>query len=191
MKETNKKCILCDRKSFARQLCHKHYTRWKRGAVIDRLGGSFTHYNKDEIRSNKCKVESCVRNIGESGSSGLCSVHYQRLQKHGDVQENKPIKKIHDVPYKDRDGYLIFKNKYQHREVMEKHLGRKLTKKENVHHINGQREDNRIENLELWSTIQPRGQKVSDKIRYALEIIKLYGKQPNKYENDDHGRITG
>lgn len=62
----------------------------------------------------------------------------------------------------------------EHRKVLSDFLKRPLLRTEQVHHKNGNRADNRIENLELWSTSQPSGQRVKDKLKWAHEFINIY-----------------
>jgi hypothetical protein len=62
----------------------------------------------------------------------------------------------------------------EHQVVMEKMIGRQLLPGESVHHKNGVRHDNRPENLELWVTSQPSGQRTADLVVWAKEILQKY-----------------
>lgn len=126
----------------------------------------------------RCKLHGCEK---PRRAYGWCSMHFERVRKYG---VPGPVESHHrpgewrptDAGYMNR--WLDGKQELQHRVVMAGHLGRPLLSNETPHHKNGDRSDNRIENLELWSSHQPAGQRVTDKLEYAREIIARYGDLP-------------
>ena len=104
------------------------------------------HWKRFKTTGNPLKTK-----IGERGRGHLTTDGYVRLY---DKNRNKAV--------------------LEHRLVMESKMDRELFKDEVVHHINGVRSDNRIENLELWIISHPPGQRVEDVIKWAKEILKRY-----------------
>lgn len=158
------------RKSGGRGYCDLHYRRKLRG----------TPMNAPEYRGRlgvaPCSVDGCTRKYN---SNGLCELHYRRKRDTGSVGPPGLKRRPNGSRWLDTwTGYVYVSGKLEHRIVIEQHLDRPLLSDESVHHKNGDRGDNHIDNLELWSRFQPRGQRVVDKLAYAREIVARYSDLP-------------
>lgn len=125
-----------------------YHGRFTKGHISPTKGKRFVKY-----KAVNCLICGKKIEIRESSKKKFCSKKcgYENRPKGENAYHWKGGKVLHgryvyifkpDHPHAENKGYI-----FEHRLVMEKHIGRYLTREEVVHHINGIKNDNRIENL--------------------------------------------
>ena len=167
----------CGRKAVTRGWCHGHYLRWSRTGDV-----------KADVPLARPERDVCVHPGCERGahSAGHCRSHYRRLRLYGDPEAGRPPRTRSEnghmshgywrvrVPEDERYLTRGVAVELEHRLVMARLLGRPLARDEVVHHRDGDRLNNAVENLELWTTAQPKGQRVADKLVFAVALLQRY-----------------
>lgn len=151
-KNKGKQCSIenCGNMALARTFCSKHYSRWAvTGNPLQ------TPTGKEHGKRRRCTIDGCDRLWS---GHGYCYAHYRRWKRWGDpLKSKRPNLGKHRYT---KEGYvlLFFPNHpnangkgyvLEHRKVMSDYLKRPLLPTEIVHHKNGQRDDNRVKNLQV------------------------------------------
>lgn len=162
----------------------RHFGRWQ-SKICEKCGTTYTPSGPTQ----KFCSQRCARGVGvcphcgnefllhADKTTGYCSrkCYWEHKKANGTqgryVRQDGYIRLSvpEGTPGRQGDGRMP-----EHRYVMQVHLGRPIRDEEDVHHINGQKDDNRLVNLELWARSQPRGQRAVDLLDWADEIRARY-----------------
>lgn len=193
------KCENCDNpvaeqgKRFCSTTCWYAFTKKRRTIPCASCGELFER----KVKSVKACSVACGNKLKEAKKEVVCATCGTTfLRPHGKqrtfcsrscalVERNKQgntakASRAEGATNKTPNGYVMEKSNgawtQQHRLVVEEKIGRKLLPSERVHHINGIRDDNRPENLELWlvkgnSKKDPAGQRQADLKEQFLSLF--------------------
>ncbi len=145
------------------------------------------------------KVETCSKACGYRLRARNKRAFHQAQREAGTEREIRApggyryvYRPEHPAAHK-KTGYVL-----EHRWVMEQSLGRLLGPRERVHHKNGKRHDNRLENLELWRLKgkDPAGVRADDyhchgcQCYSPMPAVWVAGRHLVPYFRADHLRLS-
>lgn len=145
---------------------------------------------KDSDERHKTECANCGRLFYRNRSAGNGTV-YKAQKVCSRACQSEWVSKVHrtkhgspSISRRVRRGYALLRlpptegarsvEVFEHRYTMQRHLGRPLLRGETVHHIDGDRTNNDLSNLELWRGNHGPGQRVADKVAWAIELLRTY-----------------
>lgn len=132
----------CEGKHKGHGFCEKHLARLRRNGHLELL------IAPAGAKTQQCSVDGCEKLIS---GKGLCETHRQRFKKYGDAGSADLRRNKNGEGSINSKGYAVLyvKGKYKkkHRLIVEKALGKQLAASAIIHHLNGNKADNRPCNL--------------------------------------------
>jgi hypothetical protein len=137
----------CGRTATERGCCHAHYLRERRSGELD------AGVPIGRRRNRACLAENCAR---PAYARQLCRNHYRRLLRHGDPQVAVPIRELPGAGYVSH-GYFV------------------VPVAKTLRHLTGGDSSALEHRLVMACALgRPRGQRVTDKLQWAIEILRRY-----------------
>lgn len=142
--------------------------------TCENCGKPFTGRQRTKTCGKECTSQLRSRTIKQRMDEGILRPfpwtgqgHLHPSWKGGRIKDSHGYILLHkpDHPMSDKNGWLR-----EHRFVMAEHIGRMLEPFENVHHRNGVKDDNRIENLEIVTHARPNGWVICPHCRKSFQV---------------------